>query len=194
MNAPRIIVVLLRRPRPNQHDERRDDPFWEVGSFGCTGCHGRNLMNPTRSHELDRAQFAFVQGGDRGFRLVHVTPPISTRGRGPICEANWSPAEMPLTYATAPVVVDGEGRSDIPLLAELARNVRRPTPISRFASAFRSCRLPLAGVVGAQVLAVYDRFRKTGEVATGYEQALPYAPPMIERDRIARYNWLLSRW
>ena len=193
MNAPRIIVVLLRRPKRNQRDERRDDPFWEVGSFGCTGCHGRNLMTPKRSHLLDGAQFAFVQGGDRGFRLVHVTPPISTNGMGPICEANWSPP-LPLTYATAPVVVDDECRSDIPLLAALTRNVRRPTPVSRFASAFRSRRLPLAGEVGAQVLAVYDRFGKTGIVAKSYEQALPYPPPMIERDRIARYNWLRSPW
>jgi hypothetical protein len=150
-------------------------------------------MNPKRSHELDGAQFAFVQGGGRGFRLVYVTPPISTKIIGSICEAKWSPPEMPMTYATAPVVVDGEGRSDIRLLAMEARDVRRPSAISRFASAFRSRRRPLAGEVGAQVLAVYEQFRKIGKVATRYEQALPYAPPMIEGDRIARYNWLIAR-
>ena len=40
--APRVILVLLRQPS-SAVTERRDDPFWEFGSFGCTGCHGRNL-------------------------------------------------------------------------------------------------------------------------------------------------------
>ena len=136
MCAPRVIVVLLRRPK-RQADERRDDPFWEFGSFGCTGCHHRNLLNPKRSSELEGTRLAFVQGGDGGLRLVHVTPPISVRGLADICEAIWLPAEMPLTYATAPVVLDRQGRSDLPLLAEMAHGVSRSTPVARFASAFR---------------------------------------------------------
>jgi hypothetical protein len=158
--APRIIVVPLRRPRRNQRDERRDDPFWEVVSFGCTKCHRANLMNPKRSHELDGAQFAFVQGGGRGFRLVHVTPPISPKIIGSTCEAKWSPPEMPMTYATAPVVVDGESRSDIRLLEIEAPDV---SPISRFASAFRSRRRPLAGEVGAQSLPSTSDFEKSAK-------------------------------
>jgi hypothetical protein len=38
-----VFVVMLRRPRKN---DRRSDPFWEFGSFGCTGCHGKNLLHP----------------------------------------------------------------------------------------------------------------------------------------------------
>jgi hypothetical protein len=64
--SPRVIVVMLRRPQLSKPHERRDDPFWEFGSFGCTGCHRRNLLNPKRSGELNGTQFAFVQGGDKG--------------------------------------------------------------------------------------------------------------------------------
>jgi hypothetical protein len=192
LKTPRVIIVLLRRPRRNSPNERRDDPFWEVGSFGCTGCHHRNLMNQKRCDELNGAQLAFVQGGDQGFRLVHVTPPIFTRRIGSICEAHWSPANMPLTYATAPTMIDDAGRSDIPLLPGLIRRVGRPTPIGKFASAFRSRREPLNGEIGAHVLSVYKRFRKSGEVARSYEQAMPYPPPKIERDRVSRYNVLRS--
>jgi hypothetical protein len=193
LNAPRVIVVLLRQPR-RRSDERRDDPFWEFGSFGCTGCHCRNLLNPNRAGELEGAHLAFVQGGSGGFRLVHVTSPISLRRLADICEATWLPAEMPLTYATAPIVVDGQGRSDLPLLAEMARGVRRSTPVARFASAFRSRRLPLAGEICAQVLSTYRRFRDGGaEVAKRYDQAMPYSPPMIEQNRPFRYQSILDR-
>ena len=157
-----MIVVLLRRPVMSRADERRDDPFREFGSFGCTGCHHSNLMNPKRSSELEGARFAFVQGGDWGWRLVHVTPPISVRALGDLCEAQWSPAEMPLAYRAAPLVVDNKGRSDVPGLAALTASVRRPSPVARFASAFRSRRLPLAGVDGAEVLSTYRRFREGG--------------------------------
>jgi hypothetical protein len=193
LDVPRVIVVLLRRPK-RRSDESRDDPFWEFGSFGCTGCHTRNLLNPRRSSELEGVRLAFVQGGDSGFRLVHVTPPISVRDVADICEAVWSPAEMPLTYATAPIVVDNQGRSDVRLLAEMARGVGRSTPVGRFASAFRSCRRPLAGEVGAQVLSTYQQFREgVAEVAISYDQAMPYSPPRIERDRASRYEWIRSR-
>jgi hypothetical protein len=134
-----------------------------------------------------------VRGGSGGFRLVHVTPPISLRCLANICEATWLPAEMPHTYATAPVVVDGQGRSDLPLLAEMARSVRRSTPVARFASAFGSRRLLLAGEIGAQVLSTYRRFRDgAAEVAKRYDQAMPYSPPMIEQNPASRYRATLD--
>lgn len=194
MSGARVIIVMLRRPRLSEGDERRDDPFWEFGSFGCTGCHRRNLLNPKRSAELDGSQFAFVQGGAEGLRLVHVTPPIGTRSLGPLCEVKWTPAEMPLTYATAPTVIDNTGWSDIPLLACLVTNVRRSTPVGKFSSAFRSRRAPLAGEVGAELVAVYKRFRAKAKIARRYEEAMPYPPAKIERDRAARYQTLRTRW
>jgi hypothetical protein len=139
-------------------------------------------------------RLAFVQGGVGGFRLVYVTTPIAVRSLGNICETVWSPAEMPLTYATAPVVVDNHGRSDVPLLAEMARGVRRSTAVGKFASAFRSRRLPVAGEIGKQVLFIYVQFRRNGaEIATGYEEAMPYPPPRIERNRASRFKWVRSR-
>jgi hypothetical protein len=105
MQAPRVIVVLLRQPS-NAITERRDDPFWEVGSFGCTGCHSRNLMNPKWANELSGARLAFVQGGPLGFRLVHVTSEIWMEPLGDGFEARWSPRRMPLSYRSAPLVID----------------------------------------------------------------------------------------
>ena len=41
MAMPNVFFVHLRRPNRSDPDEQRDDPFYEFGSFGCTGCHGR---------------------------------------------------------------------------------------------------------------------------------------------------------
>jgi hypothetical protein len=183
------VVVLLRRPNRSKPDERRDDPFWEFGSFGRTGCHKKNLMNPKRTGELVGTQFAFIQGGPLGYRLVHVTPPVSFRSvSSKVSEAVWHPPGMPLTYSTAPIVIANDGASDVPLLAALADGVRRPSPVSRFASAFRSRRTPLAGVVGEEVIATYKRFRKTADVSASYVDALPYAPALPEHQRSRRYE------
>jgi len=184
---------MLRQPK-QQADERRDDPFWEFGSFGCTGCHQRNLMNPRRASELRGARFAFVQGGDDGYRLIHVTPPILVRHIADVCEAVWSPEEMPLTYATAPLVLDNLGHSNVPLLADLVTGVRRGTPVAKFASAFRTRREPLPESVGEHVVSVYSQFRKgAANIASRYDEAMPYPPPKIEEDRRARYTWIRSR-
>src|SRR6476660_8010360 len=96
-SLPRVVVVILRQPS-RAITERRDDPFWEFGSFGCTGCHGRNLMNPKRAHELNGARLAFVQGGPFGFRLVHVTEEIWMVPIGAGFEARWPTGQMPLEY------------------------------------------------------------------------------------------------
>lgn len=101
---------------------------------------------------------------------------------------------MPLAYGAAPLVVDNEGRSDVPGLAALTAAVRRTTPVARFASAFRSRRLPVAGVDGAELLSTYLRFREGGaQVASRYYDAMPYRPPMLVADREARYEFLKAR-
>jgi hypothetical protein len=184
-----VIVVFLRQPRVGNQNERRDDPFWEFGSFGCTGCHRKNLMNPAKSSELNGVRLAFVQGGPKGVKLVHVTPPISVRQHGSVCEAKWQPVEMPLTYTSAPIVVNNDGYSDIPLLADQTRHIRRSTPVSRFTSGFRTRRLPLPSDCGLQVIRAYKRFRaKCAKVAGSYVDAMPYPPSIIERNRKKRYS------
>ena len=88
MKPDRVIIVHLRQPRRNDPQETRADPFYELGSFGCTKCHSMNLMHPRRAHELDGARFAFAQGGPLGFRLILLTPPARIVVHRDRCEAH----------------------------------------------------------------------------------------------------------
>jgi hypothetical protein len=191
-NPPRVIIVLLRQPS-RAVTERRDDPFWEFGSFGCTGCHSRNLMNPKRAHELNGARLAFVQGGPRGFRLVHVTEEIWMEPIGAGFEARWPTGKMPLAYHSAPLVVDNDGNSDMSQLSMETRGIARSTPVARFASAFRSRRSPVAGEIGAEIIACYQQHRTRSRVARTYVDAMPRPPAIIEHNRKRRYNELLKK-
>jgi hypothetical protein len=194
MDDARIILVMLRRPRLGDPNEMRTDPLWEFGSFGCTGCHHANLMNPAKLSELHGARFGFAQNGPYGIKLVHLTPPISTLHHGSFGEAKWSPAEMPLTYASAPTLVNNLGYSDVPLLTNMLGGVRRSSPVARFASKFRSRREALPPPIGEQVVTVYERTRSDGSsiyIARSYVDALPYIPPRVDDDREATYHRLL---
>jgi hypothetical protein len=191
-SSPRVVIVILRQPS-SAISERRDDPFWEFGSFGCTGCHSRNLMHPKRAHELNGARLAFVQGGPLGFRLVHVTEEIWMKPLGADFEARWPTGQMPLAYCSAPLVVDNEGKSDIPKLAMETHSIARSTPVARFASAFRSRRLPVAGEVGAAIVACYQRHRTHGGEAKSYIDAMPRTPAIIEPNRKRRYEELIKK-
>lgn len=193
MDSPRVVIVILRRPRLENPNEMRTDPLWEFGSFGCTRCHQKNLMNPKKLTEHNGAQFAFAQNGALGFKLVYVTPPVRTLHHGMFGEATWAPADMPLRYDSAPCLVDNFRVSDVPMLIDMISDVRRGTPVAQFASKFRSRRQPLPDHVGWELLEVYHRFRADdAAVAEGYEDALPYPPPRIDRDREATYRRLLS--
>lgn len=167
MGDPQVVFVMLRQPRRDNPAEMRTDPFWEFGSFGCTRCHSRNLMNPRKVHELSGNLLAFAQGGDAEVRLVLVTPPVAMVHHGLFAEATWHPAEMPLAYRSAPVLVDNHGGSDVPALIEMIDGVRRNTPIARFASKFRSRRRPLPADIGRQVVAVYRDCRDCARRSPG---------------------------
>ena len=93
---------MLRQPRLGDPNEMRTDPLWEFGSFGCTRCHRKNLMNIRKLNELNGARFAFAQNGSLGIKLVHVTPPVRMLHHGNFGEAKWDAAEMPLRYDAAP--------------------------------------------------------------------------------------------
>jgi hypothetical protein len=113
---------------------------------------------------------------------------------GSFGEAKWSPAEMPLSYASAPTLVNNLGLSDIPNLFNMIRVVRRRTPVARFASKFRSSRAALPTSIGKQMIALYDRARSDGGVvAQSYVDALPWLPPRVDHDRKATYRRLLRR-
>jgi hypothetical protein len=80
MNEPKVILVMLRQPRRSNPNEMRTDPLWEFGSFGCTRCHRKNLMNPKKLAELNGVRLGFAQNGPLGIKLVHVTPPVTMPG------------------------------------------------------------------------------------------------------------------
>lgn len=186
-----VVMVMLRQPQSKSRNpnEKRTDPLWEFGSFGCTRCHSRNLMNPRKSRELSGCHLAFAQGGDSGTRLVHVTPPVEMIDHGEFIEAKWSPVEMPLVYKSAPLLVDNNGNSDVPMLFREINNCRRPTQVSRFTSKFRSRRKPLPTDIGCQVVSVYRDFRGQGApVARSYVDALPFSPPCIDLNRERTYE------
>jgi hypothetical protein len=192
VSAERVILVHLRRPR-NRPDESRSDPFWEFGSFGCTGCHRANLMHPRRIDELVGARLGFAQGGHDGFRLVHLTPPVRVEMHAHRCEARWSPAESPFRYASAPILVRNDGATDFPRFKRMVSRVARSSWESRLSSAIRTRRAPMPEAVGAEIISVHDARRSTavsGDLAIDYWLALPKPPPMVDRSRRRTYEEL----
>jgi len=194
MAAAPIIIVCLRRPSADQW-ERRTDPFWEFGSFGCTGCHSKNLMNPKRLDELEGCRMAFAQGGPLGFRLVHLTPPVQPVDHGERRELLWTPTEMPFRYASAPLLIANDGSSDFPLLREMLEHGACRTLVGQFGSNFRSRRTPLPKAVAAQVARVYAARRRSAAaeaLCKTYDQALPWPPPDVDRNRKRSYREILG--
>lgn len=199
MAIPRVFFVHLRRPKSASKcpNERRDDPFYEFGSFGCTGCHSDHLFNPRHAAELEGARLAFIQGGPLGSRLVFLTPPIIkvTKWRD-CCEARWTPAEMPFKYTKAPVLAHNDGRSNFPLVEAFARDADRTTIEGALSSRFRNRTKPLPETMAKEVIEVYERLRaeaSPSDIATTYDEALPSSPPMIDRTRQATYRSHISQ-
>jgi hypothetical protein len=193
-NKHKVVVVLLRQPRKDI-SEMRTDPFWEFGSFGLTGCHQRNLLHPKKAHELNGMRLAFVQGGDAGFKLVYLTPPVAARPLADRTEVTWSNATMPFTYESAPVVVSPDGTTDMPLLLDIFKSVNRNGWMGKFASKFRTRREVLPDRVAAQVTAVFDRASAASTKASRariYTDALPFNPPKTDFNRRVTYDRLLA--
>jgi hypothetical protein len=194
MPKPRVFVVVLRRPWSTR-DEMRSDPFWEFGSFGITGCHARNLMNSRKSERLEGARLAFAQGGKDGTRLVYLTPPIHVVSHGDCIEATWSPHEKPFRYREAPLLAHNRSASDFPTLAAALSRGKRSTIEGQFASQFRSRTTPLETLVAEELISVYNKQRKRAakaKLADCYADALPKAPPVVDRNRRQTYKSLLD--
>ncbi len=200
MREPRVIIVHLRRPNRSKPNEMRSDPFWEFGSFGLTGCHAGNLMNPKKASELAGTRLAFAQGGKLGMRLVYLSPPVHALPHGnskkKICEAKWHPATMPFRYDKAPLLIDRSGRTDFPGLKITLRKVKRNGWIARFSSKFRSRRRPLQAALARELIGIYKSLRSTATpeaVAKTYVDGLPYVPPKKDRNREATYRRLREK-
>ena len=192
MAEPKVFFIHLRRPDRANPNERRDDPFYEFGSFGCTKCHSSNLFHPRHANELEGARLAFIQGGPLGSRLVFLTPAITLKIRQERwLEARWTPAEKPFKYFRAPIVAYKDDASAFPLIEAAALNTRCPTVESGLSSLFRSRAYPLEPRLASQVIRVYERLRATAaasDLASSYHEALPYDPPKIDRNRKASYG------
>lgn len=196
MPDARVVVVHLRRPHLSNPKEMRSDPFWEFGSFGLTGCHSKNLMNPNKSSELNGMRFAFAQGGELGMRLVYLSPPIKIARHKSLCEAVWQPHEMPFKYSAAPVLIDHAGNTDFPLLKRFLKRTDRGGWLARFSSRFRSRRQPLEVQLGEELVRVYEKARRAARASAlsrFYINALPYSPPTVDRDRETTYSTRLDK-
>jgi hypothetical protein len=197
-----VFFVHLRRPK-SKPDERRDDPFYEEGSFGCTGCHSSTLFSPRHAADLEGARLAFIQGGPLGHRLVFLTPPVTVRVWSDRCEARWTPAEMPFKYSQAPILICNNGNTEFPLVKQSAQNSQsstrdgRPRSLEeRLSSRLRTPVHPLSAEIANEVIAVYTRRRAEtmpSAISTSYEEALPWQPPIIDRDRAATYRNRISQ-
>lgn len=185
-----VFVVWLRRPSKN---DPRTDPFYELGSFGLTGCHGHNLLYPpSAKRRLSGARLAFVQGGKDGVRLICLTPPVNVVSHSPHrAEAYWNAkAYRYLKYSHAPIV------TDIPELAEMIHAVDRKTAQAKFASKFRSRAKPLPSVVAEALEKKYIKAcRSKDGWASRYEETLPIllSATVVERFRKKRRNELLRK-
>jgi len=194
-----VLVALLRQPHMERPNEMRSDPFWEFGSFGLTGCHKTNLMHPKKAHELSGCRIAFVQGGDAGFKLVYLTPPVTPIPYSDRSEIRWvaegDAGEMPFRYERAPFIISTEGVSDVPEIVQIFENVRRSGWMGRFASKFRTRREPLPDACARQLIKVWNaRTRKAqpGDFARIYTDALPRNPPKTDYNRRDTYDGLLA--
>jgi len=180
--SDRLFMVMLRRPRRN---DPRSDPFWEFGSFGCTGCHGKNLLHPKNCKIADGDRLAFVQGGHLGSRLLIVTPPVervdhaggSPKGR---VELRWDARCKPLRYDRAPSLFEAPapGRTGLfPRLADSLARTNRSTIDAKLASRFRARASPVEPELANELVAGFNaavNSAKNTDFISRYEEALPW--------------------
>jgi len=177
-----LFIVMLRRPR---RDDPRTDPFWEFGSFGCTGCHGKNLLHPKNCQIRNGDRLAFVQGGQLGARLLLVTPPVerfdhaggSPKGR---VELRWDSGQKPFRYDRAPSLFDSPapGRPGLfPRLANSLAHTNRSTIDAKLASRFRARTSPLEPQLARELESTFTaavKGAKKSDFIARYEEALPW--------------------
>lgn len=180
--SDRLFIVMLRRPRK---DDPRTDPFWEFGSFGCTGCHGKNLLHPKNCQIRNGDRLAFVQGGQLGARLLLVTPPVkrfdhaggSPKGRVELC---WDSSRKPFRYDRAPSLFEppSPGRAGLfPRLADKLAHTNRSTIDAKLASRFRARTSPLDPQLGRELESTFNaavKRAKKSDFIVRYEEALPW--------------------
>lgn len=185
MSLPKVQVVFLRQPRLN---DPRSDPYYEFGSFGCTGCHRNNLMHPKRRDQIEGSRFAFVQGGKDEIRLILVTPPIWTESIRNV-EARWDTKYLPLIFSKAPLFINNGGFTDVPSIKTYLKDVRRKTYVARAASKFRTRTSPVDQDLGQEIILAYEEaLINPCNIADNYVKTLPFGTNNPERNREAAYE------
>ena len=199
----RVFIVMLRQP--NGKGDGRADPYWEFGSFGCTGCHSKNLLHPKNCAIVDGDRIAFVQGGHLGSRLMLVTPPVRRTIHRPgtlkpRIEISWDPGAKPFRYDRAPSLFEtsGPGRPRLfPRLADSIETTHRPTIDAKFASRFRARARSLENDLGLELVAGFElatAMAKPSDFIGHYSEALPWIDPSaVISDRAAAYRALRRR-
>ncbi len=196
--SARLFIVFLRRPGKG---DRRTDPFWEFGSFGCTGCHHDNLLNPKKRHLETKDRLAFVQGGPQGCKLLLITPPVERKDHGKIkVEIRWDKLVMPFRYASprAPVLTEPETKNTALVeLGKLVNTANRSTASAKLASHFRSRCQPLDAKAAQELLRLFEGARKgavPADFIKHYTDALPRSDCrfLTPKERQQEYDDLLE--
>ncbi len=149
-----LYLVYLRRPRNTA--DRRSDPFWEFGSFGITGCHGKNLLHRLRSPLRAGDQLAFLQGGIGEVRITGLTPPITVQQLQGRIYATWSKAYRPCPFERAPLLIDNNNGTDFPAVHKMLAKVNRTTPCGRAGSLFRARTARVEGALAEQIRSFFS--------------------------------------
>lgn len=194
--SERLFIVFLRRPGKV---DKRNDPFWEFGSFGCTGCHSHNLLNPKKQHVKDGDYLAFVQGGSQGCKLLLITPPVKRIEYGKSgVEICWDKKHKPFRYATAPILA--KPATENITLVELGRVVNkanRSTAQAKLASHFRCRCKQLDPKIAAEVRQFYARAEDAAtrdKFIKDYTDALPHFDLKLSpKERTHKYHELRGK-
>jgi hypothetical protein len=181
-----VYLVYLRRP--GSLDDRRNDPFWEFGSFGKTGCHDKNLLHPRNSRIKDGDQLAFLQGGDAEIRVVGLTPPLKVAGTEARIELMWNKAYRPLPFPLAPLLINNQRESVFPAVYSALKldETNRPTFCGRAASRLRSRSTEVSHELAQEIILWFAAQRLPN--ITIYPQAIQAESGAWYRQAI-RQNW-----
>jgi len=196
--SARLFIVFLRRP---EKGDRRTDPFWEFGSFGCTGCHHNNLLTPKKRHLETGDRLAFVQGGPQGCKLLLITPPVKREDHGSKrVEILWHKSAKPFCYASphAPVLTKPETKNTVLVeLGKLVNKANRSTASAKLASHFRSRCQPLDAKAAQELLRLFEGAWKgavPADFIKHYTDALPRSDCRLltPKERQQEYDDLLE--
>lgn len=187
--TPKVFVVMLRRPRVG---DSRSDPYYEFGSFGLTGCHSKNLLHPERAQErLNNSRLAFVQGGDKGLRLICLTPPVTVvRHPGNKIEVLWRKSSRRYQFLRYD---SGVEILEIPGVERIIAKVNRSKPMAKFSSKFRTSVKPLDENISKALEKEYRKAcQSTNRLASRYDEALP--KPIDDKYLEKNRKVCLAKW